>query len=114
MTFPNDFCVAQQSQGGTGGSDFSSFRAPVSSAINDGSIADVAYTVSKIECWVADHRMVGIKVWYSNTTAGWTETDTADLADFFGAIGGAYKAFQFDLGELAACRTFAPSISFPN
>ncbi|MBB4955865.1 hypothetical protein H4S14_003907 [Agrobacterium vitis] len=99
--YPNDWCVTQASQGGGGGSAFSACLAPVQTDINGQSV-DLYSVISKIECWIASHRMVGIKVYFSNSRAGYADDNPSY---FFGATGGTYSSFRFDLGETLTALT---------
>lgn len=76
-------CIDLQTIGGGGGSSFSNYK-------EDGSL------ISRIEAWADDNRMRGIKVYYSNTEAGYTE---GDVGYMFGKAGGKKFEYTFQPGE---------------
>lgn len=95
-TYPQDWCVSAQTQGGNGGSSFSSYKNAEKETLPDGSKQEVYYTVSKIGCYIAAHRMTKISVWFSNDDSGYSNYDAHVT---WGENSGGYKEFVFVVGE---------------
>jgi len=96
--FPQDYCVPQQVNGGSGGSYFSfTAQNPVSeTTLKDGTDVQSYFMLSKITTWMAEHRMVGIKIWLSNSPNGYSDDNPSYFA---GATNGRSKTFIFQPGE---------------
>lgn len=77
-------CIDLQTVGGGGGSSFSNYK-------EDGSL------ISRLEVWADDNRMRGIKVYYSNSAAGYSSGDAGTM---FGKTGGSKFEYIFQPGEI--------------
>jgi hypothetical protein len=97
--FPQDYCVPKQTAyGGGGGSDFNWFFSGgcQSTTLKDGTQVQSYFMISRITTWVAKHRMVGIRIWLSNSPDGYSDSDPNA---FYGATGGTEKSYTFKPGE---------------
>lgn len=98
-TFPQDYCVVPQSNGGSGGSSFSFYvnGGKAETKLPDDTIVQSYYTISKISTWVSDHRMQGIQIWLSNSSTGYSDSNPSH---FYGKTGGTLRSYVFQPGEL--------------
>lgn len=106
--FPQDYCVQPQTNGGGGGSSFSFYidGGAAEVTLQDGTQVQSYFTISKITTWVAEHRMVGIQIWLSNSPNGYSDSDQTQ---FFGATGGASLTYTFAAGERLSALTIYKS-----